>query len=207
MKSWKTMSKIGLMLIAVLLIPAVSFAIIDASVYGGYSFNGKLETATSTTDADVKGKQYGVRAHINTGIPMVFTVGGGLFYQLAPLKYDVESTSDDLTKKTYGFDAYAQLDLPFLPVYPYVRGGIAIQDKLEIGYQVNVGAGGVEKETKTYDEYFKSSYYGVGLAYSIYDLVVLDLQIFCEYLFTTSKQEDDVKLKGHAVNLGLQVVL
>ena len=204
MKRLKQIRNFSVVLLALLLIPSISYALVDASVYGGYDFGGKLEGATGTKDADVNGYHYGARVHANTGIPMVFSIGGGMFYQIAPLKYKVAGKKEDLKKETLGIDVYAQLELPVLPVYPYVRYGIAINDKVDVtSKDVTTG----ESRTDTLKKAFKSSYYGIGIAYSVLDAAVLDVQIFAEYLYTTSKQEKDVKLKGNAVNIGAQIMM
>lgn len=184
-------------LAALILIPASGYALVDASVYGGYAFGGELDSGAGDT-ADVDGYHYGARAHVNLGIPLVFSVGAGLFYQIAPMEYEADGDSDDLTQKTLGIDAYAQLELPFLPVYPFVRYGIAIKDEVEVTYG---------STTSTFEESFKSSYYGAGITYSLLDAVVIDIQLFAEYLYTTTKQEDDVELKGNAINIGVQAAM
>jgi hypothetical protein len=197
----KQLKKSGIVLAAlmILLIPAASYAIVDFSAYGGYSFAGDIDDGNNKGDID--GWQYGFYGHLNTGIPMLFTVGLGGFYQIAPHKYDT-GNSDwgeiDVTKNTYGLDAYVQLDLPFLPVYPYVRAGLAIKEKIEIDSDFG---------SQTYSENFKSSYYGVGASYSVFDAIVWDLQLFVEYLYYTSKQEKDIKITGNSINAGLKISL
>ncbi|MCU0822617.1 MAG: porin family protein [Spirochaetes bacterium] len=192
-----------LVLLAVMLmIPASSYALVDGSIYGGYAFGGKLEGTGET--ADVSGYHYGARVHANLGIPMVVSFGLGMFYEIAPMKYEVNGKEDDLKKETLGIDVYAQLKLPVIPINPFIRYGIAINDKVEVTYQ-DQDAGG--SATETFQENFKSSYYGIGIAYSLLDAIVMDIQLFGEYLYTTSKQEKGIELKGNVVNLGVQVVL
>jgi hypothetical protein len=186
-KLWKSLAILTIML----LIPASSYAIVDASIFGGRTFGGEIERSGSKTDID--GWQYGAYGHINTGIPFVLTAGAGGFYLKAPLKGDV-----DAKKETVGVDVYAQLELPILPVYPYVRYGIAIREKVES-----------ESSGRTTDisENFKSHYYGLGLSRTLFSFVKLKIMIFAEYIYTTSKQENDVKIKGHAVNVGVTASL
>jgi hypothetical protein len=188
--------KTALVLLLLLIIPAASYAIADVSVYGGYSFAGEMKGDVG--NADVYGWQVGFYGHMNAGIPMIFTLGIGVFYQITPLTLTYDSTEADATMSAAGVDSYFQVDLPFLPVLPYARAGLAIREDLEIKYTGN---------TISKDEYFKSYYYGFGLSYTLLDVVVWDLQLFAEYLRTTSKQEDDIELRGHAVNLGLKLSL
>jgi len=187
MNFFKKFGKFFIVLIIMIFIPASSYAIVDASVYGGRTFGNKVESAGDKTDAN--GWQYGLYGHVTTGIPMLCTVGLGGFYLIAPLKGDV-----DAKKKTFGIDAYAQLDLAVLPVYPYVRYGIAINEKVEVG-------------STSVSENFKSHYIGVGLSRDIFSAAVIKIRLFAEYLYTTSKQEKDVKIKGNAINVGVTAVI
>ncbi len=194
MKTIKCISRFAVILLAIVLIPATGFALVDASLYGGYAFGGEIDS--DSYSADVDGMHYGARAHVNLGIPMVLTGGLGLFYKNAPMEYDGDGQTGDITQETYGIDAYVQLDLAILPIYPFVRYGLAIKDEVEM----EIGS-----QTETKDALFKSSYYGIGLAYPLLDAVVMDLQLLAEYLYTTSKQDDGVELKGNAVNLGIRL--
>jgi hypothetical protein len=191
MNFFKKFGKFFIVLTVMIFIPASSYAIVDASVFGGRYFGGKIENATG--ESDLSGWQYGAYGHINSGMPMLFTVGIGGFYLIAPLKGDL-----DATKKSSGIDAYAMVDFPALPVFPYVRGGIAVKETVE----VKTAAG-----KSSTSEYFKSNYFGFGLSRTIFSAVKLKLQIFAEYLYTTSKQENDVKLKGNIINAGITASL
>lgn len=196
MKFFKKSSKALVILTILLSIPAVSYAIVDASVFGGYSFAGKYEASGSSSDT--KGYQYGAYAHLNTGIPALFTVGLGGFYLIAPMTLETTSGDIDATKKTVGIDVYAQIDLPVLPIFPYVRYGHAINEKLEVK-----NSGG----TTTYSKNFNSNYYGIGICKTLINAVKLDLQLFVEYLRTSSKQEKDVKTTGNVINVGIKASL
>jgi len=192
----KQSGKMIAILTILLSIPAASYAIVDASVFGGYSFLGEYKDSGSSYDT--KGYQYGAYAHLNTGIPALFTVGLGGFYTIAPMTVETSYGDKDATKKTVGIDAYAQIDLPILPVFPYLRYGHAINEKLEVK---NSGS------TTTYNENFKSYYYGIGICKTLINAVKLDLQLFVEYLRTSSKQENDVKTTGNVINVGLKASL
>ncbi len=190
---FKKFSKFFTVLAIILSIPAASYAIVDVSAFGGRTFSGKLENAAG--DTDVSGWQYGLYGHFNTGMPLLFTVGIGGFYMIAPLKGDGDI---DATKKSSGIDAYAMLDLPVLPLFPYVRYGHAVKESVEVK---SSGA------TTTSNKYFKSNYFGFGLSRTIYSAVKLKLQIFAEYLYTNSKLEHDSKLKGNVINAGITASL
>lgn len=190
----KHKSVLLLFILALVMVPAASYALIDASVYGGYAF-ASMESEAATKD--ITGWEYGCRGHINTGIPMLLTIGVGGFYQVMPLETEIAGETVDVTKTTYGIDVYAQLDLPILPVNPFVRYGIAIKDELEVEL--------ANSRSENLSDNWKSSYVGGGLAYPLFDLVVIDLKIFAEYLYTTTKQENDIKINGHVVNAGLQL--
>lgn len=195
----RTFGKIVVGLVILFFVPAASYAIVDASIYGGYSFGGTLDLDYDS--GDLSGWEYGFLAHINTGIPYVFTIGIGGFYQYSPMEYEIDD-KEDATRKTYGLDGYFQIDLPFIIINPYIRGGIAIKDETEIEYEV-----GGTAEDMVKDKYFGSYYFGVGIGYTIFEAAILDLSIFGEYLYTTSKLEDDVELNGHAVHLGVKLAI
>jgi hypothetical protein len=188
MNAIKNLFTIVILLTVLVLIPASSYALVDAAVFGGYSFNNKIDGAG--TDESVKGWQYGLYGHFNTGIPMLVTVGIGGFYLIAPLKGDINAT-----KKAAGIDVYGQIDLPFLPVFPYARYGIAINEKIEI------------ENGPTLSKNFKSHYFGLGVSRTLFTATLLKLQIFAEFLFTTSKQENSVNVKGNAINVGIKAVI
>jgi hypothetical protein len=182
-------------LIAVILaMPVASYAIVDASIYGGYSFSGEM-SGSGVTD-DTKGWLYGFNGHVNTGIPYIFTIGLGGFYQMSPLDVKTSAGTVNSNRTTYGIDVYGQLDLPFIPVNPYVRYGLGINDKIKVD-----NSGG----SNTYSKYFNSSYYGIGLGYSLFDAVLVDVKIFAEYRYTMSKLDSGIKLKGNEIDFGLQV--
>lgn len=189
----KKLSIVIFIISVLILIPDYSYAIADLSAFGGYSFGGKLKSAGTSDNLD--GWQYGLYGHLNTGIPMLFTVGLGGFYQIAPLSLKTSSGTVDATKTAVGIDAYGQLDLPIIPVKPYLRYGLAVNEKYEVKY-----SGG----STNYSKNFNSNYYGIGLCYPIFSLVKFDLQLFAEYLYTTSKQENGVKINGNTINIGIK---
>ncbi|MCP4725918.1 MAG: hypothetical protein GY863_12825, partial [bacterium] len=128
----------------------------------------------------------------------------------------------DAKRTAYGLDAYVQLDLPALPIFPYIKGGVAIKEEAEIEMEeiVRNPITGIpianpiypsqyltEAAKDTKNEYFKSYYYGIGLARSIFELVAVDIQIFVEYILSKSKQENDIKMDAQSVRGGLKIAI
>ncbi|MFW5860602.1 MAG: outer membrane beta-barrel protein [Spirochaetota bacterium] len=170
--------------------PSASFAIVDMGVYGGYSFGGEIEVENETYD--VIGPEYGFIGHVNgTVIPMVLSLGIGGFYQKSTLQYEVDKKDFDLDKTIYGLDAIAMLELPII-IHPYLRGGIAINEKLDLK---------VNDSSVSYEKKFNSYYFGIGAAFTVFPMV----QVFGEYLYNYSKQEEDAVLKTNSVHIGARV--
>lgn len=177
--------------IAIVLLPTASFAIVDFGAYGGYTFAGKIDKPT-IDNADTNGWQYGFIGHLNGSvIPMILSMGVGGFYQKSPLSYTVAGKDWDITKTMYGVDAIAMLELPIL-IHPYVRAGIAINEKVEI----KTPLGTLSDEKK-----FNSYYFGLGAAFTVFPFV----QVFGEYLYNYSKLEDDGKLQSNSINVGARL--
>ncbi len=172
-------------------VPSASFAIVDLGVYGGYSFGGEIEVENETYD--VMGPEYGFIGHLNGSvIPMILSLGIGGFYQKSTLQYEADNKDYDLDKTMYGLDAIAMLELPIL-IHPYLRGGIAINEKLDIDIS---GVG-----SESYEKKFNSYYFGIGAAFTVFPMV----QVFGEYLYNYSKQEEDAVLKTNSVHIGARV--
>ncbi len=174
------------MLALVMSVPVSSYAIVDAAVYGGYSY------ANLDTDAyqeNMNGWEYGFWGHLNFGLPMLFSVGVGPFYQKTATKYDVGGTDYDADRVMWGIDVMASLELPIF-IHPYIRMGIAIKEEL----QLDQSGGTLIKDEK----YFNSHYYGIGAAFSVFPMV----RLFGEYVFNYSNQEDNTVIKSNAVHVG-----
>ncbi len=170
--------------------PSASFAIVDLGVYGGYSFGGEIEVGNETYD--VMGPEYGFIGHINGSvIPMILSLGVGGFYQKSTLQYEADNKDFDLDRTMYGLDAIAMLELPII-IHPYLRGGIAINEKLELK---------IDDSSVSYEEKFNSYYFGIGAAFTVFPMV----QIFGEYLYNYSNQEDDSTLKTNSIHIGARV--
>ncbi len=189
----KLRSVVLVALALLIFVPASSYAIVDFGVYGGYSFTGKIQA--DTVDKSTKGWEYGFLGHLNGSvIPMVLSVGIGGFYQKAPLKYSVSGTDFDLTKTAYGLDGIVMLELPII-IHPYVRGGIAINEKAKI--EVSGPAAYSTSKSKKFNSY----YVGLGAAFTIFPMI----QLFGEYMYNTSKQEDNVDLTSNSIHVGARL--
>ncbi|HPA71715.1 MAG TPA: outer membrane beta-barrel protein [Spirochaetota bacterium] len=182
----KSIKLVVAVLAVLVMIPASSYALVDFGAYGGYSY---ANLDTGGTQENIKGWEYGAFGHLNTGLPMLFTIGLGGFYQVTNSTLEVNSEDVDVTRTMYGLDAIFILELPLLPVNPFLRGGLAINEELEIG------------EGDPTEEKFKSYYVALGVGYSIFPMT----KIFAEYVFNYSKQEDDSKVNSNAIHVGLMI--
>ncbi len=185
-------------LLVIFLLPVSAFALVNAEVYGGYSFAGEI----SEIDAEsVQGFGYGFRAHFYNEF-IIFGYGIGGFAQYSPLEGELKISGDmepvDFNKTTYGLDGFLTLNVPLLPIHPYMRGGVSIYEKTDVI---------VDKNSEENSEMFKSYYGGFGLSLGVLPLPVLSVQIFAEYLYEYSALEDDAKFTGHKVHLGALVRL
>ena len=189
-----------LIILISLIIPSQAFALINAEIYGGYSFEGEAEIE-DTDSASVSGLGYGARIHFYSNIAIIgYGVGG--FAQKSPLEGEIKIDSDkedfDFNRTNYGLDGFINLTIPMIPIHPYVRGGISIYETIETEYEVNGST-----ETETDKSYFQSYYGGFGLSLKVLPLPVLSVEIFAEYLYEYSiLQESEGEFKGHRVNIG-----
>lgn len=183
--------KLACIAVIIMLIPSSSYAIIDVGVYGGYTFAGSIDNP-DIDNADTAGWQYGFLGHINGSvIPMILSVGIGGFYQISPMQFTVGGKDFDITRTMYGIDTIAMLEIPIL-IHPYVRAGIAINEKVEI--KTPLGTSSEEKK-------FNSYYVGLGAAFTVFPFV----QVFGEYLYNYSRLDNDGTLKSNSINIGARL--
>lgn len=163
---------------ALLFIPTASFALVDVNLYGGYTFSGKLEGISGTQD----GWEMGLTTHINFDVLVFFQFGAGASY---------EWTNMDWTDKNQvGLDLYGMLNIPFIPVSPYVRFNTAIWDKIE----------GQLDST----EYFKTYSFGGGIILTVLPIPgVFKLQLFGEYMYNFSEHSSR-EVTDHSFYLGVR---
>ena len=160
-------------------LPSQSFALVDASAYGGYMFNGSVE---GDSKADPTGYNYGLKAHYNTSLFPLLELGVGAYYQNTKFKYDVYSLDEEtFLRKSAGLDMNLIVKLPI--VHPYGRFMYALWDDIE---------GDVER--------FNA--YGIGAGVEL--IVFPFVRIFGEYMYekTTHNKSD---FKSNSVNLGLKL--
>ncbi len=181
----KSLKLAALVFAALVLVPASSYAIIDAGVYGGYSL-ASLETEAYTKD--MNGWEYGFFGHVTMGIPLLFTVGLGGFYQRADATIDFTGTDVDATRTSYGIDVMGTIELPVLPVNPFARAGIAINES----YELDIA--NAEKNEKKFGSY----YFAIGLGYSFIPMT----RLFVEYVYNYSKQENETTIQSNSIHVG-----
>lgn len=164
---------------ALLLIPSTSFALVDANLMGGYSFQGKVDGISGTQD----GWDLGLTAHINFDLLVFLQFGIGASYDWSNLDW-----ADD--RNQIGLDLYGQINIPFLPISPYVRFNTAVWDKV---------SGAIDST-----EYFKSYKFGGGILFTVLPIPkVFKLQLFGEYMYNFAKA-GSLDVKNHTVYLGIR---
>lgn len=183
--------RIAVLLLGILFfVPASGFALVDAGIYGGYSFAGKIDTGASK-NPNTSGWEYGAIVHYNFGLAAILNIGIGGFVQQTPLKYSVTSIDFKVTKTDYALDAFVMLDLPVFPIHPFIRGGVGVYETLKLD------------DGSSVHKSFNSYHFGLGVAWSL----IPYLQIYGEYLYNSSKQEDDIKLTGNSVHVGVRLFI
>ncbi len=100
-----------------------SYAIVDVSAYGGFTFSG------DAGGTDYIGIPYGLKAHYNTSLIPLLEMGLGVYYQEMKIKLDVPSADWDAKRQTFGLDLNLILSLPV--IHPYGRFTYGFWDKIE----------------------------------------------------------------------------
>jgi hypothetical protein len=189
-----------------LLVPAASFAIFDAGVYGGYNFS-KDAIKPGTYDYSI-----GAIAHGNFTIKVV-TIGIGAFYQRNIDKHidswgEVFSKHHMRTKDSVGVDAFIQGNIPKFPLHPYGRFSSSIWDEVA-GYRM--AWNGFTR--RTVHDFFKTYWFGGGISIPIIPFAGSDdgfssagLNIFVEYLYHYSIVAGDNPSR-HALQAGVKIML
>jgi hypothetical protein len=181
------MKKVKLVLVAfafLIIAPTASFALIDASVFGGYTF-------PSGSYFNTKGFQKGFDAHLNTDFLVIFKLGVGGFYRNSDIKI---TGNQKFSKRQVGIDAYGALSIPLMPVDPYLKFRSAVWDKVGGSYQGSA-------------EHFKAYSWGIGALLTVLPVPgIISVGLYGEYLFDTSKNSGK-KANGHTLNLGIRADL
>ncbi len=180
-----------LILAAMLLVPAASYAVVDIGAYGSYSFK-KIDDLYKTTP-NPKGFGYGAIAHFNVKFVKVLQFGIGAFYERAYKSFylwgiNLPGFEKHYFRDTIGADAHLQVNVAFLS--PYARISTAVWDN----------ASGVREIKGT--DYFDRYSFGGGLGFKLFWKV----QLYIEYLYTVGidKSKD---ANAHAAHLGLRLNL
>lgn len=181
----KSLKLAALVFAALVLVPASSYAIIDVGAYGGYSL-ASLETEAYTKD--MNGWEYGFFGHISMGIPLLFSIGFGGFYQRADATVDFNGTDVDTTRVSYGVDVMGTIDLPVIPINPFARAGIAINES----YELDIA--GAEKNDKKFGSY----YFAIGIGYAVFPMT----RLFVEYVYNYSKHDEDATIQSNSIHVG-----
>jgi hypothetical protein len=174
-------------------VPATSYALFDLGVYGGYTFAGEIKSdVPGVSNPEPTGLSYGVIGHFNTPIFPLLRMGFGLYSEKSDFSYDLVNQSYDYTRKTVGIDLYLQLDIPLVPLHPYLKFASGVWE--EIGGEL------VEKDET---EYFSTYRTGVGVALTFFPFV----QIFAEYQYLYTRNIGDDTAVGQGVALGVRANL
>ena len=156
-----------------------SYAIVDISAYGGYTFSGTVDGGD-----DFKAVQYGAKAHYNTSIIPLLEMGLGLYYQQSKIKYENSFSFDvDATRQSIGLDLNLILALPI--IHPYGRFTYAFWDM-------------IEADSHEDKENFKAWGAGLGVEFT----VIPFFRIFGEYMYDVTDHSG--KSKSNMVNLGVK---
>lgn len=156
--------------------PDKSYALVDASVYGGGLFKGEVEGNSSI---DPKGYQYGLKAHYNTSLVPLIEFGIGGYLQKGKIDYDLTGSDDTYDRTTIGLDVNLILNIPI--IHPYARFTYAVYDKIEED---------------------KDNFCGYGLGAGIELTFIPFFRFFGEYMY--DYVDHDGYIKSQNVNFGLK---
>lgn len=170
---------------------ASAFALVDANLYGGATVGGKyLNRGVKFGDSN---GHWGLSAHLNTTLLAVFQLGVGPYYQTSTVTYGIKNHWS-VDKKDVGIDGFVALDIPFIPLSPYLRGGASAWNKIS-------GNSSYPGDSKTNN--FERYHAGGGLWLTVLPLPAFKLQLFTEYVRFWGK-EADKKSVEHQLNVGIR---
>jgi len=169
-----------------------SYALVDASVYGGYAFTGKMDLETpGENNPKVKGYDIGAKGHVNFSILPLLELGIGGYYQNDMLSFDYSGYTWKPVINSIGFDGNIILALPI--IHPYIRVKYSILDHVSLPSP----AAGFDASSET--KYFQG--YGAGAGVEL--TFIPFFRIFGEYVYDYSKFAD-TKITRQKVNVGLK---
>ena len=171
-----------------LMMPVSSFALVDVNAYLGYTVGGSW----NNLDVKMKGKdlRYGFSAHLNGDFLVFLKLGIGGYYQGSSVTY---KATDNFTvdKQALGLDFYAMLNLPMMPLSPYVKYNTAAWNKLKF-------------HNHSRRDHFKRHGFGLGAAFTLLPVPgVMNLQVFGEYVYAFGKEAKEDS-QEHQINIGIR---
>jgi len=172
-------------------VPSGAFALVDAALYGGYSFMGDIQIVDDEYDG-VRGYQFGVFAHLNVNADL-FLLGFGFATQKGDFSYEINGIDQEFQlRSSWGPDVILMLNVSSTS-RPYVRAGFSIADSLRYDY-------GAEYKVKT--RYLNSGWWALGVGLKVAPLVV----IFAEFQRYTTHLNEEHELVRNMVNAGIMAV-
>ena len=185
--------KIIIVLLGILVLtPSASYALIDLGLYGGYSFAGEIET--TGTKPEPKGFHGGFIGHVNQRLFLLFRAGLGLYAEYSSLEYSLAATDFTYTKRTLGVDLYLMLDIPLIPLDPYVKFATGIWEDV---------AGDLDSGSSFLNTYKT----GIGLAFTFFPFLQLTGEYQFEYTRKIESNNENYEGTGHAVVLGIRFMM
>lgn len=176
-----------LFLVAFILTPAPSFALVDVAIHGGYTFRGDIEIVDERYDG-VTGPNFGIMGHLNLNADF-FMLGLGVSYQKGEYTYDVNGDDAKFKlKSSSGPDIILMLKISRLRLYG--RVGFALKDSLEYDY-------GTEYKDK--ERYFNSWWQAAGIGLEIIPL----LNLFGEFQRCLTYMDRSHDLIRYTLNAGV----
>ena len=195
----KKIAKILPVLCLMIFVPVGGFALFDVKLYGGFPVAGHYDGCNQKIFAE--NGAWGVSAHLNNVFLEFLQLGLGGFYQESTVKYKSPGAmwyGDDFTLKRHmiGLDAYAQLEIPLLPLCPYIRVSTVARNKITGDTYSQLDYSHIDN--------FERHGIGGGVSITLVPIPALfRLQAFLEYAFEFGK-EDDKRVRQGNLFLGLK---
>ncbi len=186
-----------ILFICILSISSSAFAIMNIEAYSGYNFFGGIDNLD--TKENISGFGFGFRGDFLYRYES-FSLGFGGYGELSPLFYKFAADEYALTKITFGVDSFARWKVPNYEVMPYIRGGFGLYDRSETKL---ISSNNIAVNVFSFNSY----YMGGGIAYSVIPLPVINVQVFCEYLYNISQIRKNSRLEINKINIGLIMAL
>ncbi|HPA71393.1 MAG TPA: hypothetical protein PKY31_03935 [Spirochaetota bacterium] len=172
--------------------PTDARAMVDAALFGGYTFRGDVEIVDTEFDG-VRGYQYGIFAHLNVKSDL-FMAGLGFAVQAARLEYDANGTDAEFEiENSWGPDFLVMLTISST-MRPYGRIGFSILDSLEYDY-------GLEYKDKT--RFLNSGWWALGVGIQMAPQVIL----FGEFQRFVTHLNEEHRMVRYSANFGIMLAM